>query len=353
MSSLNLCLSKMRVYIAFQLKHTPSGGGNQFLRALQKIFISNSAYTDEFQNAQVLLFNSHQYILETAILKQKYPDKIFIHRIDGPIRLYNVMSDKRDLLTNTANKILADATVFQSSWSKQQNYQLGLKPNNFETIIMNAPDPDIFNRQDKVPFATDRKVRLIATSWSSNWKKGFDVYKWIDENMDFTHYEMVFVGNSPVQFKNIKHIPPLTSPDLAQELKKSDIFITASRIECCSNSLIEALHCGLPVIAPNRSSYPEIIGKAGMLFERPEEIPAKLELIVENYEQYQKNINLPTIEEVGAMYYNFFESIYRKVKNGEYRPKKLKRLDFVKIQSTLFYWQLSNKFNSLKQKIFQ
>jgi hypothetical protein len=90
-----------------------------------------------------------------------------------------------------------------------------------------------------------------------------------------------------------------------------------------------------------------------MLFERPEEIPAKLELIVENYEQYQKNINLPTIEEVGAMYYNFFESIYKKVKNGEYRPKKLKRLDFVKIQSTLFYWQLSNKFNALKQKFIR
>jgi len=263
------------------------------------------------------------------------------------------MSDKRDLLTNTANKILADATVFQSSWSKQQNYQLGLKPNNFETIIMNAPDPDIFNRQDKVPFATDRKIRLIATSWSSNWKKGFDVYKWLDENMDFTRYEMVFVGNSPVRFKNIKHIPPLTSPDLAQELKKSDIFITASRIECCSNSLIEALHCGLPVIAPNRSSYPEIIRKAGVIFERPEEIPAKLELIVKNYEQYQKNINLPTIEEVGAMYYNFFESIYKKVKNGEYRPKKLKRFDFVKIKSILFYWQLSNKFNALKQKFIR
>ncbi|MFZ0034222.1 MAG: glycosyltransferase, partial [Sedimentisphaerales bacterium] len=238
----------VNVNILFEFKEGPWGGGNQFLKSLKKYLHSMGVYNENVVTSRVILFNSHQCIGEVAKAKLNHPEKVFIHRIDGPIRLYSRTSDKRDNVVFTANRYLADATVFQSTWSQQQNHRLGLHQKPFETIIPNAPEPTFFNRRPSKSFSTDRKIRLIATSWSPNWKKGFDVYKWLDENLDFNKYEMVFVGKSPIRFKNIRSISLLSNKDIAEKLKESDVFIFASPIEACSNSLLEALHCGLPAV---------------------------------------------------------------------------------------------------------
>lgn len=343
----------MKIHILFKFKESASGGGNQFLKALRNYFISIDSYTDTPQDADVILYNSHQFISELVAVKQQLPDKIFVHRVDGPIRLYNSMNDKRDSITNIANKYIADGTIFQSNWSKERNYEMGLKKNNFETTILNAPDPEIFNRDGKVAFSMNRKIKLIATSWSANMKKGFEVYKWIDENLDFNKYEMTFVGNSPVKFKNIIQKKPMNSKQLAKELKNNDIFITASQKDPCSNSLIEALHCGLPAVGLNDGGHTEIICNSGEVFNQKEEIPELIERIVNNYETYQKNINLPTIDEVGELYFNFLKSIYDKKKSNGYNPKNPTSFDYLKIRSYVVLWNFEEKLYAIKKRIFK
>ena len=341
----------MNVYISLKIVNGPYGGSHQFLRTLKKYFVKHHIYEDNPKKADVVLFNGCQDIIETAKIKLKYPNKIFIHRIDGPIRLYNTMNDRRDLVTNIANRLIADGTIFQSTWSREQNYKLGLRKNNFETIIMNAPNPSIFNKHEKIPFDKHRKIRLIATSWSSNWNKGFDVYKWLDENLDFSKYEMTFIGNSPIKFKNIKWIKPLPSEELAKQLKQHDIFVTASKKDPCSNSLIEALNCGLPAIAYNDGGHPEIVNKGGELFNKPDEIPNLIEKIVSNYDYYIENINLPTLYEVGEQYYKFMKYIYEKVESEEYTPKNFTYYDYLKIKSVVSYWKFSGVIFSIKNKL--
>jgi len=340
----------MKINISLDIVDGPYGGSHQFLKALKTYLINKQVYTDQINIADVILFNSHQHADITAKIKQKHPDKIFIHRVDGPIRLYNTMNDTRDFLINISNQLIADATVFQSEWSMRKNHNMGLKKNKFEIIIHNAPDSLVFNKYEKLPFFSNRKIRLIATSWSSNWKKGFQIYKWLDNNLDFTKYEMTFIGNSPVKFKNINHIMPLKSKELSEKLKKNDIFILASQIESCSNSLLEALNCGLPVVAFNDSSNPEIVGNGGELFDKAEKIPTILEEIVKNYDQYQKNISLPTIDEVGMWYYEFIYSIYKKVQEGKYKPKRLLKKDYLKLKFIILKWKLIEKINYLSQK---
>jgi glycosyltransferase involved in cell wall biosynthesis len=263
------------------------------------------------------------------------------------------MNDRRDLVTNIANRLIADGTIFQSIWSREQNYKLGLKKNNFETIIMNAPNPSIFNKYERIPFDKHRKIRLIATSWSSNWNKGFDVYKWLDENLDFSKYEMTFIGNSPIEFKNIKWIKPLPSEELAKQLKQHDIYITASRKDPCSNSLIEALNCGLPAIAYNDGGHPEIVGAGGELFNKPEEIPKLIEKIILYYDYYSSSINLPTLDEVGEQYCKFMNDIYEKVKDKEYTPKKFSYYDYLKIKLIIYYWKFNEIIYTVKNKILK
>jgi len=345
----------MKVNIFFKLKDGPTGGGNQFLKSLKRYLRSAEVYEDDMQKADVILINSYQYIDEAAKVKLEHRDKLFIHRIDGPIRLYNKKSDQRDFVTNIANHLIAEATIFQSRWSRDENHRLGLKKNKFETVITNAPDPLIFNRQGKEAFSADRKTKLIAASWSPNWNKGFGVYQWLDEHLDFDKYEMIFVGNSPVSFKNTTRKPPLRSIELAHELKKNDIFIFASPMEACSNSVLEAFNCGLPVIAINSSSNPELVAKAGEVFDHPDEIPELLDKITNHYADYQAAISNPSVDEVGKQYYDFINHVYQQVQSGAAKLKHFSRLSYIRVMATIYRWKFAeripatiNRFMKLK-----
>ncbi|NPA69083.1 MAG: glycosyltransferase family 4 protein [Chlorobi bacterium] len=300
----------MKINIFFPFIDKPYGGGNNFLKALKNYFENKGIYSEKPELADAILFNSHHNINKLVNLKKKFPQKTFIHRIDGPvflIRNNNMMLDK---LIYSFNDKIADASIFQSKWSEQKNIEAGIKAKKYKTIIINAPDPEIFNKKNKPEFNKNRKTKIIATSWSANINKGFDTYKFLDENLDFTKYEMTFCGNSPFEFKNIKHIKPLPGRQLAKILKQHDIFITASKNDPCSNALIEAMHCGLPAAALNDGGHPEIIGKGGLTFNKKHEIFEILNKINDNYQQFQTNINLPDIYQTGEKYIKFIQSVY-------------------------------------------
>jgi glycosyltransferase involved in cell wall biosynthesis len=342
----------MKINIIFELKKGATGGGNQFLKAIREYFIKIDSYTENIQDADVILYNSHQFIPELVTVKQQLPNKLFVHRIDGPIRLYNTMTDRRDSVVNSANKLIADGTIFQSNWSKDRNLEMGIEKNEFEVTILNAPNLNLFNHDNKINFNKDRKIKLIATSWSSNIKKGFEIYQWLDENLDFNKYEMTFVGNSPIKFNNIIYKKPMNSEELANELKQNDIFITASQKDPCSNSLIEALHCGLPAIGLNDGGHAEIISSGGEVFDNKEDILILLDKIIDKYTLYQQKINLADIDTVGKYYYEFLEKIYTKQKNKSYGSKKFNLLDHISLEITLFIWKFTEKLDAIMNKIF-
>lgn len=339
----------MKINIIYDFTEAPVGGTNQFLKALKNYFIEQNVYTEYEDDANVYLFIAYKNPLKVISLKRKYPNKLFIHRIDGPVRMYSEMSDKRDFITNAINYYIADATIFQTNWSKDNNFKLGLKPNKFEKTIINAPDKNIFNKKNKGNFTRTNKTKLIATSWSNFYKKGFNVYKWLDENLDFSKYEMTFCGNSPFVFKNIKMLKPLPSKKLAKVLKQHDIYITASEKDPCSNSLIEAIHCGLPAIVLNDGGHPEIVQKNGELFNNKEEIKNLLYKIVNNYSHYS-NKNLPLIDEVGQKYYNFIISIYKIQQQNEYSPKKLMFWQIILIYLRVFRQKIGSHLKRLIKK---
>ena len=321
----------MKIHILYQFQDGPWGGGNQFLKALRQQFKKQGVYTEDIAEADAVFFNSHHMIKKLIKIKKEFPNKIFIHRIDGPIFKIRGRDLIIDKLIYQINDSIADGTVFQTDWSRQANYELGMKKNNFETVILNASNKKIFNLEEKVPFNQNRKTRLIATCWAPNMSKGFDIYKYLDENLDFTKFEMTFVGNSPIEFKNIRWIKPVPSEKLAAILKQHDIFVTASRNDPCSNSLIEALSCGLPAIALNDGGHPELIGEGGELFENEHDIIKKIDKVVNNYDIYQKKIPEFSIEKITEKYYNFAKEIFDKLSNHDYQTKKIKFIDKVKI----------------------
>jgi glycosyltransferase involved in cell wall biosynthesis len=246
------------------------------------------------------LFNSFNFDSKRLAAFRR-PGCRMVHRVDGPIGVYRGFDDGTDQKIAEINRDFADATIFQSHYSLRKHLELGLVFRN-PTVIPNATDPTIFHAAGRRPFATNRKIKLISVSWSDNINKGAPVYQWLDENLDWRRYEYTFIGRSPVRFKHIAMKAPLASTDLARELREHDIYITASKNDPCSNSLLEALACGLPALYLNSGGHPEIAGKAGLPFETPEEIPTILDQLTASYSQFQSTIKLPTISEITDRY---------------------------------------------------
>jgi glycosyltransferase involved in cell wall biosynthesis len=341
-------INKLKISIVYEPVSNAWGGGNQFLKALKKQFSLDGCYENSIRDADVLIFNSHHNLNEMLRLRIKYPNKIFIHRIDGPIVNYRGGSNVLDLLIYKFNSFISHGTVFQSRYSKNSSFNLGMKHPLHMSTIFNAPDPNLFNKRGKCEFLLNRKTKIIAVSWSANIRKGFDVYKWIDNNLDFSRFDFVFVGNSPIHFNNIQQIKPLNSQDLAVLLKNSDIYITASQKDPCSNSLIEALHCGLPSIVLEDGGHPEIVNNKHCTFNGVEGLLGVIDDVVNNYHHYQKQIELPSMQDVAKLYYNFSEHVFRSCKT----PSSLDILKVMQIRLYLFFYRSKYLISSLRQKIF-
>ncbi len=336
----------MKIHILYEFVEGPWGGGNQFLKALRVYFRKAGVYSESPEEAQVILFNSHHGLDKVFRAKKRYPNKILIHRVDGPISYIRGRDRAIDEIIVRSNKLCADGTIFQSNWSRENNYEIGMRKCPYETVVMNAPDLKIFSPEGKKS-PDEEKIKLVATSWSGNMRRGFEIYQYLDEHLDFNRYEMTFVGNSPIEFKNIKWIKPVPSRELANILKEHDIYITASQNDPCSNALIEALHCSLPAVARNDGGHPEIIGQAGVFFENEGGVIPAIEKVAQAYSHYQARINLPTLDEVGQKYYEFAQSIYEDYLSGNYRLKPVNLLSDIRVRIKIMEWKAQNKLQSI------
>jgi glycosyltransferase involved in cell wall biosynthesis len=308
----------VKIHVFYEPLDGPWGGGNQFLKAIKSMFTSQGIHVP-IEEADAILVNSHHFASSQNLQRlfrelRKNPKAALIHRMDGPVTLIRQQDDGTDSFIFKFNEFFADGTIFQSQWCYENCVKLGFQSSKPYTLIFNAPDPNLFfpapDQKEALP--RDNKIKLVATSWSPNPNKGFTTYKWMDENLDWDKYQMTFVGNSPISFTNIQHVPPLDSQSLGRILREHDIFVTASQADPCSNSLIEALHCGLPALALRDGGHPEIIAEAGLTYTNKEDIPMLLDRISKNLYDYKKNISMPNIEQISHKYIEFIEEVVQK-----------------------------------------
>ena len=168
-----------------------------------------------------------------------------LHRIDGPIHLYRG-TQTRDLDEKTyrLNRAYAGATVIQSFWNLKEIVKFPYQPV-LPVVVHNAADPAIFHRAGRTPFDRNRRIRIIASSWSANPRKGGAVYKWLEEHLDWERYEFTVVGNLSEELDIANHLPPMNSESLAEVLRQHDIYITSqpsrSVLECARRGSVVRL----------------------------------------------------------------------------------------------------------------
>jgi glycosyltransferase involved in cell wall biosynthesis len=281
----------------------PSGGGNQFIRALTRELERRGVVVEADRisgGTRACLFNSFNF--DFGRLRRFARDDVrMVHRVDGPIGVYRGFDDGTDRRIAEINRTLAGATVFQSRFSLEKHAELGLDLR-APVIISNAPDPEIFHPPASRETLEGRRLRVIASSWSANRRKGADVLEWLDEHLDDERIEMTFAGQTTARLRRIDAVGTLPSQALADLLRQHDVYLAASRDDPCSNALLEALACGLPAAFLLSGGHPELVGDAGIGFDDAEELPGVLERLREELGVRRAAIRVPALADVADRY---------------------------------------------------
>jgi glycosyltransferase involved in cell wall biosynthesis len=281
----------------------PYGGGNQFLLALVRELRGRGLAVETNRlsgGTPACLYNSFNF--DFRRLRRFARDGArMVHRVDGPIGVYRGFDDGTDSAIARINRELADATIFQSEYSLAKHRELGLDLAN-PVVIRNSVDPAIFRPPQEREALEGRRVRVIASSWSDNPRKGADILAWLDRNLDFDRFEVTFAGRTQTSFEWVRVVGPLPSDALADLLRSQDAYLATSRDDPCSNALLEALACGLPAAYLRSGGHPELVGEGGIGFDAAEEMPGVLERLVHELDRRRAAIRVPALAEVADRY---------------------------------------------------
>ena len=285
------------------LEPPPAGGGHQFLRALLGELRGRGLEVESNRisgGTGACLFNSFNF--EVARLRRfAREDCRLVHRVDGPIGAYRGFDDGTDRRIVQVNDDLAAATILQSRYSLEKHAELGLELRD-PVVIPNAVDPAIFHPPEGREPLDGRKVRVVASSWSVNPRKGADTLAWLDRHLDRERYDVTYLGQPHADFEWIRAVGPLPSQEVAEELRRGDLYVAASRDDPCSNALLEALACGLPAAYLESGGHPELVGRGGLPFRSDEELPEVLALLVAGLDGFREAIATPSLASVADRY---------------------------------------------------
>lgn len=291
----------MKISIGARIVNSAWGGGNLFVKSLSQHLKNKGwdvVYDLDCKDIDLILlieprknlFISKYNQLEIAKYVANKPDTMVVHRINECDERKNTRNVNKYL--SRANKV-ADYTIFISKFLEDllvnNKY---FKDIGDHTYIRNGADRKIFNMQGRQKWEAQYPLKIVTHHWGGNWYKGFDVYEFLDRLIPFGiegyKIEFTYIGNIPTGFKflNAKLISPLSGIELANEIKKHHVYLTASQNEPAGMHHIEGAMCGLPLIYRNSGGIPEYAEGFGVMFNSTKDFIERLLELIKNYDYY-------------------------------------------------------------------
>jgi len=286
----------MKISIGSKIVEGPWGGGNLFAINLTN-FLSKLGHDVIYDLSEpdidlILLTDprsrsesssTFNHIEIKKYIKHINPNTVVVQRINECDERKNTRNINQFYL-NASD--VADHVIFVTEWLRDIYIKSGMDKSKTSVIYAGA-NSEIFNSSGFERFKNNETIKIVTHHWSSHVNKGFKIYKQIDDLLSTSKWKdrisFTYIGNTSEEFTFDKTniIKPLAGLDLAKEIKKHHIYVTASINEPSGNHHIEAAQCGLPILYLNSGGIPEYCKNFGISFSDDFEI--KLDEIIRNY----------------------------------------------------------------------
>lgn len=271
----------------FDILFVINGGSHYVDKSLINIFkrkfLKKSLfYSDAIQFPQKIDYSRYlkpniDYEKHFAKLIKKNPKAKVVHRLDDRYRMLCKVYGC-DETVSWINK-RADATIFQTEYCKSL-YVRGVKsifgfegPMNVKNgyIIYNGVDRDVFNEIGPKKNLKG-KYKIFHVSTSGMTRKGLgtvlEFAHLLKNNPEIQFYLVGRQIEDPVYGYEIKKFPNVhylghtnNRHELASFYRSGDVLLYPTINDCAPNVILEAMSCGMPVVAANSGGSPELILK--------------------------------------------------------------------------------------------
>lgn len=365
----------MKISIGSKIIEGPWGGGNLFVKNLSEYLIKNNhevIYDLSEPDIDLILLTDPRNRKESSSSFNHLEINRYKDYVNNGVKVVQRINecDERKGTENINTFYLeasnsADQVVFVSSWMESIYLNLGMDKNK-TSVILSGSNSAIFNETNASYLNKSEKIKLFTHHWSSHRNKGFDVYEYINSLLSTDKWknrlEFTYVGNVLPEYKldNTNVLKPLAGIELATEIKKHHIYVTASINEPSGNHHIEAAQCGLPILYKDSGGIPEYCTGFGVKFDNNFE--EKLEEIVNNYDDIKKvMINYPfnadkMCEEYLMLFNSLVETVDSKSKNSNYSLSGkffIFKNKFLKIFRHQIYLSMKNKLANYYRKLLK
>lgn len=167
----------------------------------------------------------------------------------------------------TINKALADVSgvIAVSTKNLNESIALELAPLEKIAVIPNAIDPEKFYKMNKADVRT--KLGFKADDFIVSFMGSFDQRKGIlrlsQAIKQVNQVKVIYIGSGEMVPKGeeILFIGKLPHDQIGEYLNAADVFVLPTLAEGCSNAILEAMACGLPIISSDLEFNDDILTK--------------------------------------------------------------------------------------------
>ena len=325
-------MNKIKIALGMQLQKGAFGGGNQFGSSLADFLVAKGVDVVFDLNDEdidiILLTETRKYLkscsfdpIDVGKYLFKNPDTLVVFRV-------NECDERKGRRLKLLNRLIvrgteiADHTIFISEWLKEVYIKRDQSLIKKSSIIHNGADITIFNSNGYKRWDTKEPLRIVTHHWGAHWFKGFDIYLKLDALIKKKYkdeIEFTFIGGVPkdVKFKNTNIIPPKSGRELAQEIKKHHIYLTASINEPAGMHHIEGALCGLPLLYRTSGALPEYCKNFGVSFSGQANFEESLSKLIQEYDYWEEQMQYyeNTAEKMCQNYYDLFGDLIEEKRN--------------------------------------
>lgn len=326
------CYKKNKVFINFRPEDVAYGGGNIFTYNIVNYLRNNNVCVEYNLNSTINMFliidpfpgKYKKFGLKDIIdfkLKYKLNSKIVLRVNDCDVTRSNVKPENSREMCIYRNHKNINFLIYNSDFIRK--YYLDKYPQMKKIdncVIYNGGNSKIFYPLKDMTLNHKETIKIVTHHWSDNINKGYDIYYrlWKYAQRKHSGIEFIFIGRKfNDKYKNeVKVVGPYKGKELADELRKCHMYITASINDSCPNHVIEGLLCGLPVLYIDHpgggKDLCELITdcKVGEKFSSFVDLINNIHMIRKHYNSYKNNI-IKNIElfENNICYNNYLEKM--------------------------------------------